>query len=358
MRLNTFHKAATYIREVHEMALYAAMSDSGLYAAFGASPLMYIILPFLGLLLTFNALFNGYKLFKAQNKNIESWLAFLTSAVCAVLASISLYGAALSALVGFSFAAGPWFFFSSLMLASLQQIFMVGLNLLRAYECLPESAQRMHYVQAAMNNLFILSLLSAAIGSVLFIMLFPTVAPVVGSICAGTAVVLTFIDITWRTWPESWKIAVKDALNFTMPAIEANDESEQLKDEEDLESEPDEDNNPKHSRLFTCVSHRTEVFKLGVAHAKEYLIKITEQKLKSYDGMNDLKSQHKVAVLTALQKVLNDSSNMSNKKQTLVDYPLAFQSFRREKGEVEEIFDAVFLFQNMSKEPESQYKLG
>ncbi|MGL5742058.1 MAG: hypothetical protein ACRCXC_05670 [Legionella sp.] len=92
------------------MALFATMIKVEWATAFSASPLYYVMLPFIGLLLTLSALINGYHLAKASNRNFDLWFLFVASVVCAALASVSLYGSAIAMALGFSFAAGPCFF--------------------------------------------------------------------------------------------------------------------------------------------------------------------------------------------------------------------------------------------------------
>lgn len=85
MLANEFHKAITYIRETQEVALFSTMADTRWYSAFGGSPLFFIMLPFIGILLTLNALMNAYKLIQASNKNLDKWFNLIISATCAFL---------------------------------------------------------------------------------------------------------------------------------------------------------------------------------------------------------------------------------------------------------------------------------
>lgn len=343
MSVGEFQKAVTYIKETQDIALFATMADARWYSAFGASPLFFVMLPFIGLLLTINALINAYRLSKAHNQNLDQWFGFVVSALCAVLGSVSLYGAAISVFWGVSFAAGPWFFFSSLMVASLHQMMMVGINFHRAYEALQGSSQRMHHLQAALNNLFILGLLFAAVGSVLFVMLFPSVAPLVGMGCAMGAVTFTGLDILWRIVPHNWKLAIKGFLNLGKPELVQNDAWTSTQEVQSYLDKTQE-KNPNHHRLFTRFDYSAKVSEMDVVRAQDYLDEIISRKIASF-GKSTLneKTQHKVSVLEILRDELVDFT--CSKKDLLKDYPLAFQSFWAEKGDVEQIFDAVVVFQ-------------
>ena len=121
---------ASFIRERSSGCWFiCTMADSRIYLAFcGYTLILYYVADDRGVLLTFLAVINGYKLAKASNKNFDKWFQFIISAACAVLASVSLYGTALSTAYDMAFLAGPWYFFSSIVLASFHQLVMLGLN--------------------------------------------------------------------------------------------------------------------------------------------------------------------------------------------------------------------------------------
>lgn len=360
MLVNEVQKALTYIRETQEIALFATMADARWYSAFGASPLFFVILPFIGILLTINALINAYKLVKASNKNLDQWSTLIISAICAVLGSVSLYGAALSAFIGFSFTAGPWFFLSSLIVAFTHQVIMMGINFYRAYESVTGSAQRMHFMQAALNNLFVLGILSAALGAVIFVMLLPTVAPVLGVSCAMTAAGCTLVDILWHMVPHNWKQAIKAGLYLGKPDVTENNKS-QLQPACGVEQakEATLEVNPNAHRLFTRFEYSNLVRDLDVAHASAYLTQMILRKIEAYGtkdaALRDEKTQNKLAVLNYLYDVVQGKTETQvSKRAILVKYPLAFQSFWVEKGDVEQLCDAVIVFQQKCILPPEQ----
>lgn len=350
MLVNEFQKVITYIRETQEVALFSTMADARWYSAFGGSPLFFIMLPFIGILLTINALMNAYKLIQANNKNLDQWFNFITSATCAVLASISLYGAVLSAFMGISFAAGPWFFLSSLILGITHQTIMMSLNFYRAYEAWADRSQRMHYVQAALNNVFVLGLLSAAIGAVLFIMLFPSVAPILGIACAMSAATLTLFDMMWRTIPHNGKVWIKERLHMGKSELSQNDIQLQLAKGLIPGDEEAQEINPNHHRLFTRFVYSNEVKHLSVEQASNYLTDVIQRKINAYGDDTiapyDAKTNDKINVLNKLLTIIPSKEGVLVSKNALIaQSPLAFQSFWVEKGDVEELVDAVRVFQ-------------
>ncbi len=354
MLVNELQKAITYIRETQEVALFSTMADTRWYSAFGGSPLFFIMLPFIGLLLTINALINAYKLAKANNKNLDQWLNLTVSATCAVLASISLYGAVVSALLGVSFAAGAWFFLSSLSLAFTHQLVMMGINFYRAYESFLDRSQRMHHVQAAINNIFVLGILSAAVGSVLFVMLFPTVAPALGMACALSAATLTLFDMMWHTLPHNGKAWIKGMLYLGKSELSQNNMVHQVGQGLRQGDEEVREINPNHYRLFTRVAYSNEVKRMDVEQASNYLAQLIQGKINAYgsEGLipHDAKTKDKITVLNKLMAVLSNKENTPLSKENLIaQSPLAFQSFWVEKGEVEQLCDAVIEFQKILK---------
>ncbi|MCE0723428.1 MULTISPECIES: hypothetical protein [Legionella] len=353
MFVTHFQRAITYLREAQEIALFTTLADARLSAIFRTSPLFYITLPFIGLLLTVNALINGYRLAKANNRNFDRWFLFGTSAVCALLASIALYGAAISMALGYSFAAAPWFFTSSLIVAWGHQLVMFGLNLYRALESPPNSIHRMHYIQAALGNLFAMTLLTFALGAVVFTLLFP-IAPAVGTLFALTAVLFTGLDILWSVVPHALKRTVKGWFHLSKPDVIQDaiaNQEENLKVKNFKEEEP---NHPKHHRIFTCCDYSAVIRTMAIDAIKPYLLGLIQWKLqilRQKADLEDEKIKDKISLLTTLLNVIETSQKIS-KKDVLVKYPLAFQSFWSEKGEVEQIFDAVIVSKNRSQPSE------
>lgn len=251
MSVNEVQKAVLYTKEIQDIGLFAAMADSRFFLAFSASPLYFIMLPMIGLLISVLALINGYQLVKANNRTIDKWSQFLISSVCAVLASVSLYGAVVATALGLTFVAGPWLFFSSLLIASGHQLFMLGLNGYRAYECPQGSAQRMHYFQSTLNGLFILGLLSAVLGAVIFVMLLP-IAPYVATACALTAAAFTVMNILWRLIPYNWKQTIKEHMNLGKPELLIQNKPSQSLALQNV-SDSASSHEAKNHRLFTEV---------------------------------------------------------------------------------------------------------
>lgn len=343
MSVGLFQKAVLYIKEIQEAGLFALMANSRIFIIFSFTPLYYVMLPFIGLLVTVLAVMNGYHLAQASNKNFDKWFGFISSTTCAVLASVSLYGAALSTVYGVAFLAGPWFFLSSVVLASCHQLVMLVLNGYRAYESSEGSSQRMHYIQAALNNLFILGLLTAAVGTVAFVMLFP-IAPILGTVFALTAASLTLVNILWRILPHNWKQSIKGLLHLGKPELL---EQEPLHHSQESINIPDSSFNKEvtHHRIFTRFDYSTQVKAMDLKAGEAYLQRLILRKiavLQDDSLPRDEKNNQKAEVITAVSLALTRHTAIS-KTTLLKQYPLAFQSFWAEKGDVEQLFDAALV---------------
>lgn len=343
MSLGVVERGTLYLKEIQEIGLFSVMVDSRLFLAFSASPFYYVMLPLIGLLFTVLALIQAYKLYQSSNKNFDKWSHFLVSSVCAVLASISLYGAVLSMALGFTFTLGPWFFLSSVLVAFIHQVTLFGLNLFRAYESIKGSGQRMHYIQAVLNNVFILSLLTAVLGAVTFVMLLP-IAPYVAAVFAASAVVLTAANIVWRLMPHHWKQAIKAQLHLGKPEVIQSESVNQTP--ESLEASVvrlTEDT--LYHRLFSRCDYSAEVKALGKEQGTDLLRRIINNKITILTDKSE-KSTQKVGLLNKLLPMLSNDEILS-KTQILDEFPLAFESFWTEKGDVEQIFDAVIVCQSI-----------
>lgn len=345
MSVGVLRKAVLYIKGTQDVSFFSILANSRLFSVFTGSPQYFVMLPMMGGLLTILALIDAYFLATASNKNFDKWLQLIVSAVCTVLSSISIYGSILSTVLGFTFAAGPWLFFSSVLVGCIHQTVMMGVNLQRTVESPNNSIQRMHFLQAALNNLFVLSLLMAILGSVVFVMLSP-IAPIVGSACAILAMTLTAADILWRLLPHPWKLIIKEAVSVGKPKI-----SEQLisngRDQE-MSKENTLIQNDTYPRLFTQKDYSAEISSMDKEQARLYLLSVIENKIAkltiSHVAICD-KISHKIGLLQALHVSMLDHAPFF-KKNFLAQFPLAFQSFWVETGEVEQIVNAAVALQN------------
>ncbi len=344
MLVRLIQKFASYTKEVQDTILFGLMSDARLFSALSASPILYVTMPFIGILMTITAIINGYRLAKASNKNFDQWFNFLTSLGCAILASISLYGGAIAGVYDFTFAAGPWLFFASSALAFFHQTVMLGLNAYRAYESPSGSAQRMHYVQAAVNNLFLMGLLTAVLGALTFVMLFPAVAPALGSALALTAVGFTLAHIAWNVLPHNWKLFIKGLLFLGKPEATPTPQDEIVNTPE-LEGALNSNvtNDGQHHRLFTRPDYSAAVKEMTPEKGEAYLHQVILRKIAVLDNPSvpqTDKVSEKVKCLSEIDQALTRHAKV-NKTDLLDRYPLAFQSFWAEKGDVEQIFKAA-----------------
>lgn len=346
MFLNLFKKSIATIKDFHDMALLAVMSDEDILFIFNGSPLYFAMLPMIGLLLTVMALVNGFELAKAGNKNVDRWLGFLVSALCATLASISLYGSAIATYYELSFALGPWFFLASVAVAFTHQLTVLGLNCYRAYEASSKSAQRMHYMQAAINNVYHLGTITAVAGALTFIMLTP-IAPALGSACALTAVGMTAAHLLWKILPATWRDSIKSLLGFGKPKVVDNDAPKTLSNLI-MDKTLTVDAEPQYQRLFTKRDYSAEIQNQTFEQGVSFLQKIIKEKIQIYNAYplpHSEKNEQKKALLSTLSSSLDNDCSFFKKRLSKA-YPSAFQSFWVETSEVEAIVDAACLLKD------------
>lgn len=345
MLVNALKKAVAYIKEIQDVGLFMTMSNSRWYASFSGSPLFYVMFPFIGILFAVSALINGYQFSKAYNKNFDKLFDLIVTAVCAVFASISLVGAVVATSTGTVFVAGPWLFLASALLALGSQLFMAGLQGYRAFESVKYSAQRMHYIQAALSHLFNSALLAAVVGCITFVILTP-VAPLFGAACAGVATALSVSSIMWRVLPTNLKTLIKNSLGFA-----------RLSSQEQLIEQPDSlhlDKRPlqteslplvNYSRFFSHIDYASAIHGHSYENEREYVLELIDDKIERLSKLPaSAKTMQKIQFLTQIDASIKQGTYIS-KNDSLATYPLAFQSFWSDKGEIEHIFDAAFKLQ-------------
>jgi hypothetical protein len=347
MAIRTFQKVAVYLKEIQDIGLFGVMINSRWFAMFSGSPLFYIMFPFIAILLTILAAINGYELATANNKNFDKLFALIVSVISAVCSSVSLYGAVIATAMGVTFAAGSWFFLAGVSLAGLHQMVMLGLNLYRAYESRFDPVQRMHHLQAALSNLFVLGLLTSIVGAIVFVILTP-VAPVLGTACAIAAVGFTVAAMIWQLTPYSWKQAIKGFMHLGKPDLTEQPVDGHVSELVD-EAEFNLLDKPEHyTRLFSHTDYGTQVRRMNLDEGKTYLEQAINNKIIRLNVNKihlDEKDQQKMDLLTRLLGSLKDKKIIS-RDDLLAQYTLVFQSFWAEKGEVEQLFDAVFIWHN------------
>lgn len=337
MSLDMFRKALLYSKDIQEVGLFATMTNSKWFVAFGGSPLYFVMLPLIGLLLTLMAIVNGYELAKASNKNFDKWFDFIISGLCATLASISLYGAVISTVLNIPFAIGPWFFLGSLVAAFVHQLTSFSLLIARAFQSPKDSSEQIHHLQKAFSSLYTLALLSAITGAVLFVMLTP-IAGTLGASCAIAATALTAINILWRLTPPDWKLKFKRVLGLEKDVVLNHPkEKPQLKSVPLIEEI--EEDHIVHHRLFQSLNFNI---------SKDDLIRLINLKLPLLAKSGNEKNLQKIKVLTAVRSALTEGGGI-NKMTLFKENPLVFQSFWNETGEVERIVNAAITVNRLSK---------
>ena len=343
MQLTKARTGLLYCKEFLQMTLFSGISNSHWIMAFNASPLSLLVKGFLGISLVLLALLQALQFILAANKNLDGLLGALSSLTSSVLSNVSLYSGILGRIFGFTFAAGPWFFVAGISIGLLYQLTMTGLNLYRAFSADPGSAQRMHYVQASLNNGFNILQMCIMLPAVILVMIAP-VSPVAAGIFCLLVVVLVAINCTWRLAPVDKKEQLKNTLGLGKP-----DESNNLVETTPSPSMTSIKVSENHCPgLFSTSDYTANLKKLETHEAMhEYLQVCLEKKLAKIDqGSVNLKNLNKKATLLRLQNVLSGLEVMPSKIKLQNEHPGVFQSFWSDKGEVEQIVEAFAYYCN------------
>lgn len=349
MAFNIIQKAVRYTKQVQDVGLFGTMVKSRWFLAFAGSPLYYVMLPLIGILMTVLAIMDGYNLAKDPNRNFDKWFGFIVSVISAACASVSLYGAVIATYLGVSFVAGPWIFFSSLIVASVHQLVMLGIHLFRAYNLPNNSPQHRHNIEAAINNILVISLLVAALGAVTLVMLFP-IAPVIASVFASAVVVLTVLDVVWQIAPENWRLLVKEFILGKPELVLQTISHGPLKYDIKLEVEPMDVHKliaANHTSFFSTTDYGATISTLAIGKDEQFLQEVIGAKLKvlaESPNAASTKNTQKAGFLNDLLTHVKHQQTIS-KPDLLKKYPLALQDFWADKGDVEQILDAAVVMQ-------------
>ncbi len=204
-----FRSFFLYVKEPLEELMYGSMLRRPWFLALGASPFYLVMMPMFSFVLICLAAVDVYELIKAKDKNLDLWLNAIVGSLCASLATTSIALLEISLLTGTTFAIGPWIFLSSVVVFSANALFQTGLNLWRACHSPSGSQKQLNFIQSTINWAFILATVTAVIGCVVFVILFPEISATAGVACAATAVTLTTASLLWRMTPSVIKSNIK-----------------------------------------------------------------------------------------------------------------------------------------------------
>lgn len=363
MAIDNIQKADLTVKEIGEASLFAFFSNTKWFNILNVTVGHFILLPIIGLTFSLHAILEWIKLYRAKNKNADKWFSVIAVTLSAMVAIASMSGTiSLEIISASAFAAGPWLFVSSLGILAFYQLSMLAINLFRAWQAPSNSAERKGYLQASFNNLFFSVLLGVATAAVVFAMLSP-VGPVIMATVASVASVMILASITWRLmshFKPEWVSAIKTFVGVNKPANEQL--SNTLEHTNGLQAvNSDDESMDDNDALITSATsvhfagtffrpayhrHRVQVLidNGKGEQAKDYLIRSIKAKRASFDSATDAKSLVKSKHLGDLLNILQGQSTelVSN-----LDIPQdAHQSFWAKKGDTEQLYDAVKLWQS------------
>ncbi len=329
--LRRLQTAMLLFREALQSIMFSAMSNRFWFEIFNDSPISLAnkgLLSFTTLML---ALFQLYFFYYSPNKNIDGWLTISSALTGSILSSIAMYGAILSSILSFTFAAGLWFFMAGLLVGLLTQLILLGINFYRSFEAEPGSAQRKHYQQAALYNGFKMIQIALSIIALVFTLIIP-VTPIVAAISCFAVVGLIAAHIAWRFGPSHAKQEIKQMISLGKPSGK---------------KEKDQNNSTHYRRFFTARDYISEINVLSSDKDKQETLHLAiTKKLDTLKAIptRSKKTQSKINLLKSLLNPLNGEGELPSKLPSHKNYPGAFQSFWREKSDVEQLYDAVMKF--------------
>jgi predicted membrane channel-forming protein YqfA (hemolysin III family) len=324
MALDATRKAFLFLRDLIQTTLFSALTHYKLLAAL-SSGLTLAIRPLLGIVLALIASLQLWGFLQTVNKNIDAWLGVISSLTNALLTNIGAIGSLVANLTGTLFLATPWLFVAAFGVSLVYQLTMLCLNAYRAYESNKGSSQREHYLQALMSNAVIALQLAASIAAVCLFTLTPASAFLVG-VCALVAVLLIVGNAFWRMMSDESKSNIKKKLGIISPEHPQRQQAD-----------------AGYQRIFTARDHKAVLAELtSPLERRNYLVASIEAKLVRLQQQSPSdKIQHKLEVLKNAQQSMQGGEPLSAKADLSKRYPQAWFSFWCEKGDVEQLIDAV-----------------
>ena len=354
-------KANGLVIDSSNSAMFAIFAKKKWLQLFDASPFKFVLLPLVGLGFVLNAVFAALGFSKMANKNITRTAGLIAIILGAMCASVSIFGGMLSELIWQApFLIGPYFFLSAVSIGlafNLSQVIVSSIALAKAPKA---SIEHIQYKRNLINHLFLSGLLASIVLSVIFVMLAPTVAPVVGTMAAISSSIFCGLSFLYTCLPNGIKKSMDKALGLTVPAVDmalTDDKSEQAKNEIVMARKQQVQIEKEcHQSLFSRAYRKKVVHSYLLdnkpSEAERYLKIELNTKLQKLDEKlvkmpNDVKHLDKKNLLLALQDSL-DNGRVTTEEELNALYARfknARQSFfTYEVGDVEDLVQAIMLF--------------
>lgn len=334
-------KLVVSLKDVLLSFMFTAFSNPAWFNWFKFSPISILNKASLGIVTIVLACMQCYFFYQAVNKNFEAWSNTLSAVVGTGLTSVATFGEMFATALGLSFAAGIWIFLAGLMVSMVNQLIELGINLHRSLEAPKGSSQRKHYQQAAIQHAFNAMHIALTITSLACLMLLPVNPVLVTGFCLAV-VSFGVLNVAWRMGPKGAKEQLKQGVGLTKPIHEPSFAFKK----------------PHHSNpLFTATDFISPIKTLSLEDQKTHLqLKIADKS--SQLRMNtslSLKQENKIKVLELLSNALEDPIKLDSKSVIAKHYIGAFQSFWREKSDVEQLYDAVMFHLNHLQADENRF---
>lgn len=326
-----------FLKELLQIAFYTLFSNPAWLQSFNASIGALIVKPLFSFFILALAIIQLIFAIQSTHYYFDLWFNALMSLASASLGAASLLGATITFVLGTGFMVGAWLFLAALAVGFVQLSLNLGLNLIRASESLKNSQQKRDYRDTAIANSVHLLILSFAILSVVFSFIVPGF-PLVATVFSALTAVSVAIDLVWHFSPLKVKQVVKETILDT-PIM--------------LHQEREKSFDFSYKRLFTSVNYKEQLKGYAPEQQKACLMQIITDKTALLS-----KKEEKQELLHQLIEALEQNKLLPKKASMQKMYPEAFETILKEKSETEQLFDAVYAYQDRFVKNQELYSLA
>ncbi len=231
------------LRDGIQAALSFITANAEWLIAFNSSPAGLILKPILGLALMILLINEAYELHSATQFHLANAISFAVNLISSTLTNAAIAGGLAARIKHLSFALGPWLMITAFSLGFIHQAGLAVYNIYKTFIA-ENRSDRMHHLQASINNLFNSLLFASAIISSALALASPA-APVVLGVFAVLVTIMLVANLIWRSTPDPIKQSIKQSLSIEKPPSKELDRSYIVKMELQNESNKFPINEPK-----------------------------------------------------------------------------------------------------------------
>ncbi|MBA2711842.1 MAG: hypothetical protein H0U57_14785 [Tatlockia sp.] len=217
------------VKDTFQSVLLFVRSNALRLRSFNTSPWGLVLKTIFSLTLLVLVLLQAYNLYQSKQHGLDKVLPLFASLSSALLNNTSTFGGIIASAMHTTFLAGPWVLLASMIIGFSQQFGMFLFHSYKAFKSWPDSIERMHHLQAAMNNVFNAVLIISMMMTIVFALLIPGTAPVALATFTVIGVGMLAANFIWRNISHRSRIQLKQMLGFGKPDDELSDEENSIK---------------------------------------------------------------------------------------------------------------------------------